>query len=154
MLALASVWVLDAARVVGGLVLAWGALANSCELAWHPKNHHLDFPQSSEYQLASNWVFDRFNGIPFCELPKESYLIGSRTKFLEQRHRPSSCWAPTVACHSFSSPPGAVPRPCERRSFFSREAIACGTGEPIESRLPLRDTAFLRQHQEFQIETC
>ena len=45
MLALASFWVLDAARVVGSLGLAWGALANSYELAWHPKNYHLDFPQ-------------------------------------------------------------------------------------------------------------
>ena len=71
MLVLASVWVLDAARVVGGLGLAWGGLANFRELAWQPKNHHLDFPQWSGYQLASKWVFDRFSGIPFT-LPLEA----------------------------------------------------------------------------------
>jgi hypothetical protein len=71
MLALASVWVLDAARVVGGLGLAWGALANSRELAWHPKCHHLDIPHWSGYQLAFYWVFDRFNGVPFT-LPLET----------------------------------------------------------------------------------
>jgi hypothetical protein len=61
-----------------------GPLANSYDLAWHPKYHHLDFPHWSGLGLASNWVFDRFSGIPFCKLPKESYLIGSRTKFLDQ----------------------------------------------------------------------
>ena len=64
MLALASVWVLDAARVMAGLGLAWVALANSYELAWHPRNHHLDFPQWSGYQLAFYWRYARFSGTP------------------------------------------------------------------------------------------
>jgi hypothetical protein len=49
LLVLASVWAVDAAGVVAGLDLAWVAMANSCQMAWGPKSHHLDFQSPLEF---------------------------------------------------------------------------------------------------------